>query len=79
MVVYVPQNYFLSRLLDFVDNDCAAVSRLVWYFTDRAPARIPAVMKPIDAANIISMTTIAADHMLISANDGWSFHPFWLG
>jgi hypothetical protein len=36
-------------------------------FIDRAPARIPAATKPIDAANIISMTTIATDHMLISA------------
>ena len=34
---------------------------------DRAPARIPAATKPIDAANIINMTIIAADHMLISA------------
>ena len=35
-------------------------------FRDRAPARIPAATKPIDAASIISMTMIAADHMLIS-------------
>jgi len=34
---------------------------------DRAPARIPAATKPIDPANIISMTMIVADHMLISA------------
>jgi hypothetical protein len=62
-----PGRYFPSRLLDFVDNDCAAVSPLVWSFRDRAPARIPAARKPINAANIISMTMIAADHMLISA------------
>jgi hypothetical protein len=36
-------------------------------FRDRAPARIPAVTKPIDAATIIKMTMIAADHVLISA------------
>ena len=35
--------------------------------TDRAPARIAAATKPIDAASIMSMTMIAADHMLISA------------
>ena len=35
--------------------------------TDRAPASIAAATKPIDAANIMSMTMIAADHMLISA------------
>jgi hypothetical protein len=61
--------HFPSRLLNFVDNECAAVSfsLMVSSFTDRAPARIPAATKPIDAANIISMTMIAADHMLISA------------
>jgi hypothetical protein len=42
-------------------------SLLASSFRDRAPARIPAATKPIDAANIISMTMIVADHMLISA------------
>ena len=44
-------------------------------FRERAPARIPAVTKPIDAANIISMTMIAADHMLISAMMDGAFIP----
>jgi hypothetical protein len=55
--------------LNLLRNACASLpfGLLLSPFTDRAPARIPAVTKPIDAATIISMTMIAADHMLISA------------
>jgi hypothetical protein len=54
---------------NFFKNACVSLpcGVLLLPFRDRAPARIPAVTKPIDAATIISMTMIAADHVLISA------------
>jgi hypothetical protein len=54
---------------NFLRNACVSppCGVLLSPFRDRAPARIPAVTKPIDAATIIKMTMIAADHVLISA------------
>ena len=55
--------------LNFLRNACVSLpcGVLLSPFSDRAPARIPVVTKPIDAATIISITMIATDHMLISA------------
>jgi hypothetical protein len=60
---------------NFLKNACVSLpcGVLLSPFRDRAPARIPAVTKPIDAATIMSMTMIAADHMLISAMTDGAF------